>query len=175
MTDSPPPPEHKKPTEAEVQTFREGMARLGAAITILTTDGPAGKHGMTASAVCSVTDSPPTLLVCINKSNRSHDIIEKNGVIAVNVLGGRHRELSAAFASKKSEEARFAGGVWRTMATGSPLLTDAPVAFDCKITDSNTVGSHTVFFCEVQAMELAKGQAETLIWFGRDFHHLTAI
>lgn len=177
MTDSPTTPTPKTPAqiEAEVQTFREGMARLGAAITILTTDGPAGKHGMTASAVCSVTDSPPTLLVCINKSNRSHDIIEKNGVIAVNVLGGRHRDLSGAFASKKSEETRFAGAEWRTMATGCPLLTDAPVAFDCKITDSNSVGSHTVFFCEVQAMELAETQAETLIWFGRDFHHITAI
>ncbi len=168
-------PAKTEATAAEVQTFREGMARLGAAITILTTDGPAGKHGMTASAVCSVTDSPPTLLVCINKSNRSHDIIEKNGVIAVNVLGGRHRDVAGLFASKKDEEERFAGAAWRTMATGSPLLADAPVAFDCRITDSNSVGSHTVFFCEVQAMELAEGQAETLIWFGRDFHHITAV
>ena len=49
---------------SEPTAFREGMSRLGAAITVLTSDGPAGRHGMTASAVVSVTDSPPTLIVC---------------------------------------------------------------------------------------------------------------
>ncbi|WP_252405960.1 flavin reductase, partial [Escherichia coli] len=44
--------------------FRAGMARLGAAVNIITTDGPGGRAGFTASAVCSVTDTPPTLLVC---------------------------------------------------------------------------------------------------------------
>jgi flavin reductase len=39
--------------------FRNAMAQLGSAITIITTDGPAGRFGFTASAVCSVTDSPP--------------------------------------------------------------------------------------------------------------------
>ncbi|QPM90340.1 flavin reductase [Pseudooceanicola algae] len=161
------------PNETEISTFREGMARLGAAITVLTTDGPAGRHGMTASAVCSVTDSPPTLLVCVNRQSRSHDIFVENGVIAVNVLAGRHRDLSGIFAGSKAGEDRFDAAEWRQLATGSPLLTDAPVAFDCRISNSSTVGSHTVFFCEVQAMELAEGQAESLIWFGRDFHQLT--
>ncbi|NIZ07910.1 flavin reductase [Pseudooceanicola sp. HF7] len=149
------------------------MARLGAAITVLTTDGPAGQHGMTASAVCSVTDSPPTLLVCVNRQNRSHDIFVENGVIAVNVLGGKHRDLSRVFADSNAGEERFDAAAWRRMVTGAPLLSDAPVAFDCRISDSSTVGSHTVFFCEVQAMELAEGPSESLIWFGRDFHHLT--
>ena len=161
------------PTEIEIRTFREGMARLGAAITVLTTDGPAGRHGMTASAVCSVTDSPPTLLVCVNRQNRSHDIFAENGVIAVNVLGGKHKDLSRVFADSKSGEDRFNSAGWRVLASGAPLLSDAPVAFDCKITDRSTVGSHSVFFCEVQAMELAEGPSESLIWFGRDFHHLT--
>ena len=35
------------------------MARLGAAVNVVTTDGPAGRYGFTASAVCSVTDDPP--------------------------------------------------------------------------------------------------------------------
>ena len=48
------------------------MARLGAAVNIITTDGPGGKRGFTASAVCSVTDSPPTLLVCLNRSSDSN-------------------------------------------------------------------------------------------------------
>ena len=47
----------------EKQAYREAMARLGAAVNVITTDGPGGRAGFTASAVCSVTDSPPTLLI----------------------------------------------------------------------------------------------------------------
>ena len=49
------------------QTFRDAMSCMGAAVNIITTDGPAGRAGFTASAVCSVTDTPPTLLVCLNR------------------------------------------------------------------------------------------------------------
>lgn len=43
------------------QTFRDAMSCMGAAVNIITTDGPAGRAGFTASAVCSVTDTPPTI------------------------------------------------------------------------------------------------------------------
>ena len=54
----------------EKQAYREAMARLGAAVNVVTTDGPGGRAGFTASAVCSVTDTPPTLLVCANRVER---------------------------------------------------------------------------------------------------------
>ncbi len=50
---------------ADKASFRDAMAHVGAAVNIITTDGPAGRAGFTASAVCSVTDTPPTLLVCL--------------------------------------------------------------------------------------------------------------
>ena len=53
----------------EKQAYREAMARLGAAVNVIATDGPGGRAGFTASAVCSVTDTPPTLLVCANRTN----------------------------------------------------------------------------------------------------------
>jgi hypothetical protein len=43
---------------ADKQSFRDAMAQVGAAVNIITTDGPAGRAGFTASAVCSVTDTP---------------------------------------------------------------------------------------------------------------------
>ena len=55
-------------TQVDQQTFRQGMSNLGAAVNVITTQGCAGMAGFTASAVCSVTDTPPTLLVCLNRS-----------------------------------------------------------------------------------------------------------
>jgi hypothetical protein len=50
------------------------MARLGAAVNVVTTDGSAGRCGFTASAVCAITDEPPTLLVCMNRSSAQNPV-----------------------------------------------------------------------------------------------------
>uniref|UniRef100_UPI001954C66C flavin reductase n=2 Tax=Enterobacteriaceae TaxID=543 RepID=UPI001954C66C len=71
-----------------------GMARLGAAVNIITTDGPGGRAGFTASAVCSVTDTPPTLLVCINRAASVHQAFRLNQVLCVNTLGEADAPLS---------------------------------------------------------------------------------
>ena len=68
------------------QQFRAAMANLSAAVNIVTTDGVSGKAGITVSAVCSVTDDPPTLLVCVNQRSYTHDIFRTNRRMAVNVL-----------------------------------------------------------------------------------------
>lgn len=152
--------------------FREGMSRLGAAVNLITSDGPAGKHGLTASAVCSVTDHPPTLLVCVNKNAYAHDKFVENGVLAVNVLAAEHQELSGHFARYVEGVDRFSYGEWATAETGAPILTDANVAFDCRIVGRQEQGTHSVFFCEVEAVRLSKTARHGLVWFSRDYHHL---
>lgn len=154
----------------EAQAFRDGMSRLGAAVNLVTTDGPAGRHGITVSAVCSVTDTPPTLLVCINRNAFAHDAFLTNGVLCVNVLAGSHQDLSRSFARWTGED-RFAGTQWSWLATGAPVLDGAAAAFDCRIADSQHKGTHSVLFCEVLATRLSD-QPAGLIWFNRAFHPL---
>lgn len=158
---------------AAQRAFREGMSRLGAAVNVITTDGPAGRYGMTATAVCSVTDSPPTLLVCINQTARSHDKFVENGVLCVNVLSGAHEDLSSRFATLQDED-RFASTVWERGPTGAPLLPDALTAFDCKIVDRLVRSTHSVFICEVVAT-LKGSEQDGLLWFGRRYHRLPQI
>jgi flavin reductase len=155
------------------QIFRDAMARLGAAVNIITSDSPAGRSGCTASAVCSVTDDPPTLLLCLNRSSDNNTIFKRNGVVCVNTLASGHENLSGVFAGATGAtmEGRFAAANWTTLATGAPVLTDATVAFDCRITQSVEVGTHTVFCCEVEAIALGDVH-EGLIYFGRAYHRL---
>lgn len=154
--------------------FREGMSRLGAAVNLITSDGPAGRHGITASAVCSVTDAPPTLLVCINRNAYIHDRLVQNGVLCVNVLASQHKDLSGVFARFQEGVDRFSFGEWDRLASGSPVLTDANVAFDCRIGSRLEQGTHSVFFCEVLATRLSDRIGKGLVWFSRDYHHLSA-
>lgn len=157
----------------ETSAFREGMSRLGAAVNLVTTDGPAGRHGMIVSAVCSVTDSPPMLLACINRNAYAHNAFLANGTLCVNVLRPEHRDLSRAYTRWTGED-RFSEAGWDTLETGAPVLQGASVAFDCRIIDHQQKGTHSVLFCEVATTRLWSGTPEGLIWFSRAFHQLEA-
>lgn len=152
--------------------FRTAMSRLGAAVNLVTTDGEAGRYGIVASAVCSVTDTPPTILLCVNRASTANLRLKRNGVLCVNVLAGRHEALSARFASAPAE-ARFAEGDWITAETGAPVLADAAAALDCQIGSVSEIGSHSVFFAEVRAMQV-HDTVEGLVWFDRRYHRLAA-
>ena len=153
------------------EAFREGMSRLGAAVNIITTDGPAGRAGFTASAVCSVTDSPPTLLVCLNRSSSVYDRFADNEALCVNTLKPDHEQLSRLFGGKIGMDERFAAAAWITGISGAPVLEGATVSFDCRIASRADVGSHTVLFCEVLAIECHE-VAAGLIYFDRGYHRV---
>lgn len=156
--------------------FRSAMARLGAAVNIVTTEGPAGRRGLTASAVCSVTDSPPTVLICVNRQSACNAVFKANGLLCVNILASRHRALCQRFAGQaESAGARFGTDHrWVKLATGAPVLEDATAAIDCRITQIAEIGTHSVFFAEVVAIHLGE-QPEGLIYFDRDFHRVSQI
>src|SRR3954462_15216029 len=96
----------------EAAQFREAMAQLGAAVHVVTTAGSAGRTGFTATAVCSVSDQPPTLLVCLNRRSRGTPILRENGVFCVNPLGADAESLADMFAGRSGaiNEERFAVG-----------------------------------------------------------------
>ena len=151
--------------------FRAAMARLGAAVNIITTTGPAGRAGFTASAVCSVTDMPPTLLVCLNRSSSIYAIFAGNNTLCVNTLSPKHEDLSRLFGGKTPVEERFAAASWTLSEAGSLILDGAAAAFDCRIMKATDVGSHTVFFCEVIATAFNE-EADGLIYFDRTYHRV---
>lgn len=156
----------------ESTDFRNAMSLLTTAVNVITTEGEDGMHGFTASAVCSVTDTPPTLLVCMNQSSRSHTHFVDNKILSVNVLGAQHEKISNAFASSKlSSEDRFKLGAWTTLETGSPILEDALVSFDCEIEQIQEVGTHSIFMCRVVAIKQSQ-QDESLVYFNRVYHQV---
>ncbi|MBH3423535.1 flavin reductase [Pseudomonas gessardii] len=152
--------------------FRNAMALLGGAVSVIATDGAAGRFGFTASAVCSVTDQPPTLLVCMNRASTSNINFKSNGVLSVNVLTADHQAISGVFANREmNTEQRFACAQWLTLESGAPILQEALVSFDCRIAQAHEVGSHTIFYCEVLGICNGESQ-EGLVYFNRAYHRL---
>jgi flavin reductase len=136
------------------KSFREAMSRLGAAVHVITTDGPSGRTGFTATAVVSVSDVPPTLLMCLNRGATSMPVLRGNGVFCVNTLRAGDELIADTFAgrTKVAREARFDTGQWAPLSTGSPALMSAVVAFDCRVIEVKAVASHDIYFGMVEAI-----------------------
>ncbi len=152
--------------------FRDAMARLGSAVNIVTTNGPHGWAGFAASAVCSVTDMPPTLLVCVQRTSSAYAALHGNRVLCVNTLASSHEALSQLFGGKTPMSQRFAAAEWTALATGAPVLRDARVAFDCRIDRVAEVGTHDVLFCTVVAIASNGGADEGLYYVERRYRRL---
>jgi flavin reductase len=161
-------PEHVRTVDPAI--FRDAMSRLGAAVHVVTTAGPAGKSGFTATAVCSVSDAPPTLLVCLNRRSQNAPLLHQNRVLCVNTLSADHEEIANVFAGRTGAflEDRFQAGAWSTLATGAPALDSAVVAFDCRVVDIKQVASHNVIFAAVEAVRLGPGGA-ALVYHDRAY------
>jgi flavin reductase len=152
-----------------IATFRDAMARLGAAVHVVTSEGPAGATGFTATAVCSVTDTPPTLLVCLNRNASAYAAVVENGVLCVNTLASSQQAMSQAFGGKTPMVERFAHGSWTTLQTGSPVLHEAIANFDCRIVDVMQIGTHDVLICEAVAI-LSETESPGLLYVDRGYH-----
>jgi len=133
--------------------FRTALSNLTTAVSIIATNGTAGLAGMTCSAVCGVSDTPATMVACVNRRSAAHDIIKGNGVLCINSLPAAQKEFSQIFAGvgQVPMAERFAGSRWSTLATGAPYLKDALIAFDCELMDARDVGTHSVFIARVLA------------------------
>ncbi|KQW28650.1 4-hydroxyphenylacetate 3-monooxygenase [Rhizobium sp. Root274] len=154
-------------------SYREAMSHYAGHVQVVTSKHQGVRRGVTITAACSVSDNPPTVLVCLNNGNPSNDVLFESGFFALNSLAAHHETLAGAFAGfgKLSSEERFALGSWRSLQTGAPVLEDALAAFDCRVVDRKVTATHTVLFGEVLAIQIGPKQP-ALIYLDRGFRTL---
>jgi flavin reductase len=164
--------EHNMLNAVSKTEYRNAMARVCAPVNVITTDGPAGRGGFTATAMCSVTDEPPTLLVCMNSKSAQTELFSSNKFFCVNVLPSEHKELAAKFAGAASDmNDRYSSAEWTLLKSGLPALTDAIVSFACELEDVKRVGTHNILIGKViDIRQRADGNA--LLYFDRHYVHV---
>jgi flavin reductase (DIM6/NTAB) family NADH-FMN oxidoreductase RutF len=155
---------------ASPQAYRDGMAHVAGHVHVVTTAGAAGTSGFTAIAVASVSDDPPTLLVCLNRKSANGGLIEANGVFAINALPAGAEVLAETFAGRRglAGAARFGAGVWTQLVTGSPVLEGALVSFDCRLVELKPMATHAIVIGRVEAVRIGPAGA-ALAYFDRAY------
>ena len=163
-------PERRKPDAATARkNFMAAMSKAANSVTIVTTDGPGGRYGLTVSAVSSVSADPPLLLACINRSSPLCHAIDANQAFSVNLLSARQQRLASAFAGflTPSENYDFRLASWHRGTTGTPGLANAAAVFECRLAKVVAAGSHKIFIGKV--LDSHSSEATTLLYNNRRF------
>ncbi|WP_043919813.1 flavin reductase family protein [Jannaschia aquimarina] len=137
--------------------FVHAMSRCAASVSVVTTDGPAGRAGLTVSAMTSVSadGDAPTMLVCINRGATAADPILANGCFAINVLEAHQQDVADTFAGRTDAADRFADLPWEVLETGAPVL-HGLAGFDCEVQSADLVGTHHVIIGAVRAVRVSE-------------------
>jgi flavin reductase (NADH) len=133
-----------------VTGFRSMMAAFPTGVAVVTTTDADGQpKGMTCSALCSVTLTPPTILICLRCGSPTLDAIVRQEKFAVNLLHHQATAVAALFAS--GDPSRFDRVYWRFGAArgGPELAADAHAAAHCQLIRADHMGDHVVVYGEV--------------------------
>jgi len=159
------------------ERFCQGMRQVAGAVTVVTTRGPDGeRRGVTATAVCSLSAEPPSLIACVNRSSWVAQFAPASGVFAVNVLAADQEAIARAFAGQTGlvGEDRFRVGAWREGATGAPLVGDCRAAFDCRLDRAVEHASHLILVGHVAETILGAAAGASLVYVNGTFTTVTA-
>ena len=139
------------PVDAE--RFKRALATWASGVTIVTSRAGKRTLGLTLSAFSSVSLDPPLVLVCVDRSASTLELIEASKVFSVSLLSEGQEELSTRFADKAQEAVRFEGLVCPEGVTGCPRIPGAATYLDCRVVNVLDVGDHVVYIGQVEAVE----------------------
>jgi flavin reductase (DIM6/NTAB) family NADH-FMN oxidoreductase RutF len=157
-------------TPIDSGTFRALMQNLAGAVAIIATGSVGSRTGLTATAVCPLSDNPPTLIACVNRSASATPHIRFHRRFSVNLLSDSQAWLAERFAGRTgvSGEDRFALGSWIVSPANAPILSNALASLECTLVEEHEYATHAVFTGTI-TWATANDHASPLVYFRRRF------
>lgn len=158
------------------QSFVEGMARAATFVSVITTDGEAGRFGVTVSSMTSVSadGAAPSLLVCVHHLSPAATAILKNRAFCANLLNAGQQGHSDIFSGRDKAGDRFDRVEWTAGQGGQPVLTGAAASFECILKTALLWETHYVIMGEVSAVRLSD-QPDALLYGQRGYRRAVGL
>jgi flavin reductase len=135
--------------EVSAAQFKAAMRHVASTVNVITSHHDGVFNGMTATAMCSVSTDPPSVLIVVNREARSHGLIDRSGVYTVNVLSAAQHGLAVHFAAAPTMP--FADVSYSVGRNGCPIIDQCAAFLACSVESRIAFGTHTVFIGRVVA------------------------
>jgi flavin reductase (DIM6/NTAB) family NADH-FMN oxidoreductase RutF len=148
--------------------FRLALSHFASGVTVVTTAHEGQLYGMTVASFASLSLHPPLVLVCIERSVKTHDAITAAGKYGVSILSSAQADISSKFASRSDD--KFAGVQLIEGELDVPLIAGALTAIECRVYDQLPGGDHTIFIGEVMKIHTTEG--DPLLYFRSGYREI---
>ena len=149
--------------------FKEAMSHFASGVTVVTTEHDGTPYGMTVASFASLSLHPPLVLVCIERSVKTHDAIRSAGHFGVSILAQPQADVSGRFASKSDD--KFSGITTREGKHGMPLIDGAICTLECRVHSELPGGDHTIFVGEV--LDSSTSDGAPLVYYRSSYREIT--
>lgn len=148
--------------------FRDAARLFASGVTVVTVSFNGEIHGMTAISFAAISLDPPLILISLEKTSHTRELVLASGHFVVNVLREDQEAIAKRFSMAGKKD--FSPIPHRSGADGSPVFTEASAVFSCRTIAVHDGGDHDIFLAEVEATEVRDGKP--LIYFDRDYRRL---
>lgn len=131
---------------------REAMYKLSYGLFMLTTTDGQKQNGCIVNTVSMLTDNPKRIVVFVNKSNYSEELLKKTGIFNVSVLTeSAPFDIFKQFGFQSGRDTdKFSGGRYATSENGLYYLPEyCNAVLSAKVLDCYDYDTHTLFVAEV--------------------------
>jgi len=162
----------KQPAILDPEQLRQSMRAWTSGVTVVTASHAGEQHGMTVSSFTSIALKPPLIIISLQTDSRTHELVSQAKAFAVTILAEDQQELSERFAGRAPDvEDRLAGIGTEALVTGAPFIKGGLAYLDCRVMQSISMGTNTLFLAEVVAAR-GNGAGQPLVYHDRKYHKL---
>ena len=138
--------------------LRRVMAQFTSGVTVVTALRAGVKHAMTATAVCSVSLTPPLVLVCVSRASRFHVAVLEAEAWCVSLLSADQAPVARHFANRGRDLLSQFDAVPFTPSprSGTPVVDGALAWMECFTYGRHDGGDHTIVVGELVAAGTAR-------------------
>jgi flavin reductase (DIM6/NTAB) family NADH-FMN oxidoreductase RutF len=153
---------------------RHALGHFATGVTVVTSLGRHGAPvGTTASAVSSLSLTPPLVLVCLERSSQTLAMIREHGAFAINVLAEGQERLSANFA-RRGGAASWENVSYRLSERGNPHLDGVLALLDCELEHRLDGGDHEIVVGRLRALAFDGEEIGPLLHYRGSYASLRA-
>ena len=156
------------------QQMKAGMRHLASGVAIVATrDSHGDPFAMTVSSITSLTDSPPSLLICLHEVAQTHAVLRQVDRFSANILTEAQQNVSQCCAAEPDMAQRFKVGNWaENLQLDLPYLQDSLSVFFCKVSQRIDYGSHMIVIGDIQAVEISAVDQAPLVYCRGQYRQL---
>jgi 3-hydroxy-9,10-secoandrosta-1,3,5(10)-triene-9,17-dione monooxygenase reductase component len=132
----------------EAVDFRCLMGFWATGVSVITAQGDEGPAGATANALSSLSLDPPLALVCFDQSSRTLAAVRESERFGINMLSSGQEDVSRLFATKKSQEEKFAE-IDHHLVDGVPVIDGCLAYLVCALDSELRRGDHVIAIGQV--------------------------